>query len=486
MDRAPWATSLSARSPLPKRKPRRRPPASLRTLPHQSGSGFGSGLGLGPGSAAAASGAESTLAPEAVLAARQHLSALIPLFVNRTLELYAALGPHPTTIQSLPRAPRVVHLRRAPARGGRDGGEAVGHASRRHLPRRVGGKSADAFRAASAIRVHGALGDGASVPHALSRVFPLERGGMRVPSRARGARRRRLELPSSSLARPPRFYVSTAGLARGEVSRLARWTRDFGSLVDGDEKVLWRARGSATEVYSHQRWAETKRFRRARASSRRRRHAGSLAARARDPRPTARPPGTSRSSGCTPRPSPHAPTLPRTPRDGSLRPRGARGSLRGGDRYQTRGARRKRSSTFAFVLLLAFVALLAPMVYHHQHKDHPDARDACATSAWSSRSTRITARPITIPINANADNDCRDLKTRRAARWTMWTELKRARGFSREVGAMGSAASAGESCRRRSRMMQRGSRGRWVLGRSRGKEEGAKDGESREDARGAG
>lgn len=50
------------------------------------------------------------------------------------------------------------------------------------------------------------------------------------------------------------------------------------------------------------------------------------------------------------------------------------GSLRGGDRYQTLGARKKRSSTFAFVLLLAFVALLAPMVYHHQHKDHPDAR----------------------------------------------------------------------------------------------------------------
>ena len=69
--------------------------------PVNPGSGFGSGLGLGPGSAAAASGAESTLPPEAVLAARQHLSALIPLFVNRTLELYAALGPHPTTIQSL-------------------------------------------------------------------------------------------------------------------------------------------------------------------------------------------------------------------------------------------------------------------------------------------------------------------------------------------------------------------------------------------------
>ena len=69
--------------------------------PVNSGSGFGSGLGLGPGSAAAASGAESTLAPEAVLAARQHLCALIPLFVNRTMELYAALGPHPTTIQSL-------------------------------------------------------------------------------------------------------------------------------------------------------------------------------------------------------------------------------------------------------------------------------------------------------------------------------------------------------------------------------------------------
>ena len=69
--------------------------------PVNPGSGFGSGLGLGPGSAAAASGAESTLPPEAVLAARQHLSALSPLFVNRTLELYAALGPHPTTIQSL-------------------------------------------------------------------------------------------------------------------------------------------------------------------------------------------------------------------------------------------------------------------------------------------------------------------------------------------------------------------------------------------------
>jgi hypothetical protein len=50
------------------------------------------------------------------------------------------------------------------------------------------------------------------------------------------------------------------------------------------------------------------------------------------------------------------------------------GSLRGGDRYPTPGARKKRSSTFAFVLLLAFVALLAPVVYHHQHKDHPDAR----------------------------------------------------------------------------------------------------------------
>ena len=101
MDRAPWTTTLSARSPLPKRKPRRRPRRRRGPCPVNPGSGFGSGLGLGPGSAAAASGAESTLPPEAVLAARQHLSALIPLFVNRTLELYAALGPHPTTIQSL-------------------------------------------------------------------------------------------------------------------------------------------------------------------------------------------------------------------------------------------------------------------------------------------------------------------------------------------------------------------------------------------------
>ena len=146
------------------------PPPSLRTLPPSIPVPVWFRPRLGPGSAAAASGAESTLAPEAVLAARQHLCALIPLFVNRTLELYAALGPIRRRFNP-PRAPRVVHLRRAPARGGGDGGEAVGHASRRHLPQGVGGKSATP-RAASTIRVHGALGDGASVPHALRRVFP--------------------------------------------------------------------------------------------------------------------------------------------------------------------------------------------------------------------------------------------------------------------------------------------------------------------------
>ena len=198
---------------------------------------------------------------------------------------------------------------------------------------------------------------------------------MRVPSRARGARHRRLELPFSSLARPPRFYVSTAGLARGEgftpravdtrlwvacrrrrENSLASARECHGSLVTsgGRRRKDFDARGHPLGGVDT----------RARYSPR----ARATLARPRDH------PGRPGPRDALPRPSPHAPTLPRTPRDGSLRPRGARGSLRGGDRYQTLGARKKRSSTFAFVLLLAFVALLAPMVYHHQHKDHPDAR----------------------------------------------------------------------------------------------------------------
>ena len=54
------------------------------------------------------------------------------------------------------------------------------------------------------------------------------------------------------------------------------------------------------------------------------------------------------------------------------------GSIQGGDRYSAQAlpplhshsGRRKRSSTLGFVLLLAFVALLAPIVYHHQHHHH--------------------------------------------------------------------------------------------------------------------
>ena len=58
------------------------------------------------------------------------------------------------------------------------------------------------------------------------------------------------------------------------------------------------------------------------------------------------------------------------------------GSIRGGDRYETRAlpplhshsGRRKRSSILGFVLLLAFVAMLAPVVYHHQHRHHIETR----------------------------------------------------------------------------------------------------------------
>ena len=61
------------------------------------------------------------------------------------------------------------------------------------------------------------------------------------------------------------------------------------------------------------------------------------------------------------------------------------GSIRGGDRYESRAlpslpplhshsGRRKRSSTLGFVLLLAFVAMLAPVVYHHQHRHHIETR----------------------------------------------------------------------------------------------------------------
>ena len=49
------------------------------------------------------------------------------------------------------------------------------------------------------------------------------------------------------------------------------------------------------------------------------------------------------------------------------------------------------------------------MVYHHQHKDHPDARRV--------RDERVVVTldenhgsANRIPINANADNDCRDLE----------------------------------------------------------------------------
>lgn len=58
------------------------------------------------------------------------------------------------------------------------------------------------------------------------------------------------------------------------------------------------------------------------------------------------------------------------------------GSIRGGDRYDARAlpplhshsGRRKRSSILGFVLLLAFVAMLAPVVYHHQHRHHIETR----------------------------------------------------------------------------------------------------------------
>ena len=65
------------------------------------------------------------------------------------------------------------------------------------------------------------------------------------------------------------------------------------------------------------------------------------------------------------------------------------GSQRGGDRYAMSAqqqplqplqkhsggvsvvGKRKKSSTLGFILLLVFVALLAPIVYHQQHKHHP-------------------------------------------------------------------------------------------------------------------
>lgn len=62
---------------------------------------LGLGVGLGPSTAAASGDAASISISDAALAERRQLDALIPSFVNRTLELYAALGPHPTTIQSL-------------------------------------------------------------------------------------------------------------------------------------------------------------------------------------------------------------------------------------------------------------------------------------------------------------------------------------------------------------------------------------------------
>ena len=454
--------------------------------PINPGSGFGSGLGLGPGSAAAASGAESTLPPRRC---------------SPRDNICARSSPCSSTARwsCTPRSARIRRRFNPSSRSSRCS-PTPGARSRRKRRRRGCGtrfapppspKGWGKIRRRSPRCVYNtrpwcAWRRRIRYKCTETRVSTRARG-LRVPSRARGARRRRLELPSSSLARPPRFYVSTAGLARGE-----------GFTPRAVDTRLWVARrrrresslASAREChgsYSHQRWAETKRFRRARASSRRRRHAGSLlAARARDPRPTARPPGTSRSSGCTPpteSPRPHSP--PHTARRISSTARSA-GVPSAGATGIKPSARAENAAPPSPSSSSSPSSHSSPPWCTTISTRTTRTRDACATSAWSSRSTRITARPITIPINANADNDCRDLKTRRAARWTMWTELKRARGFSREVGAMGSAASAGESCRRRSRMMQRGSRGRWVPGRSRGKEEGAKDGESREDARGAG
>ena len=71
---------------------------------------------------------------------------------------------------------------------------------------------------------------------------------------------------------------------------------------------------------------------------------------------------------------------PRAPSPPASLPRG--GSIRGGDRHSAQvlpplhshSGRRKRSSTLGFVLLLAFVAMLAPVVYHHQHRHHIETR----------------------------------------------------------------------------------------------------------------
>ena len=310
---------------------------------------------------------------------------------------------------------------------------------------------------------------------------------MRVPSRARGARRRRLELPSSSLARPPRFYVSTAGLARGE-----------GFTPRAVDTRLWVARRRRRKFFGER--AGTPRKCIVTSGGPRRKDfdarghpLGGVDTRARySPRARARPSPDRETTRDVPVLGMHSPDRVPTPplspahRATDLFDREERGVPSAGATGIKPSARAENAAPPSPSSSSSPSSHSSPPWCTTISTRTTRTRDACATSAWSSRSTKITARPITIPINANADNDCRDLKTRRAARWTMWTELKRARGFSREVGAMGSAASAGESCRRRSRMMQRGSRGRWVPGRSRGKEEGAKDGESREDARGAG
>ena len=149
--------------------------------PINPGSGFGSGLGLGPGSAAAASGAESTLAPEAVLAARQHLCALIPLFVNRTLELYAALGPHPTTIQSLLALLALFTYAGRPLEAEETAARLWDTLRAATFPKGWGKIRRRFPRCVYNTRPWCAWRPGASVPHALSRVFPLERGGCAFP-----------------------------------------------------------------------------------------------------------------------------------------------------------------------------------------------------------------------------------------------------------------------------------------------------------------
>ena len=156
----------------------------------------------------------------------------------------------------------------------------------------------------------------------------LERG-MRVPSRARSARRRRLELPSSSLARPPRFYVSQRVSHAARVSRLSGGPRLWVARRRRREKFFGERAGTPRKCIvtsgGPRRKISTRAGILSEASTR-----GLLPARARArPRPTARPPGTSRPRDALPDrvPTPHSPPhtarrISSTARSAGVPPRG--------------------------------------------------------------------------------------------------------------------------------------------------------------------